>query len=178
MVGIYPGGQGNMLARVSVVNSKGETIYDKFVKPTAVVTDYRTPVSGIRPDDIEHGELFVKVKKEIKDILKNKILIGHAIGNDLKALKITHPTHMIRDTSRYWQFKQVTDGKTPSLKRLTSHFLGANIQEGEHSSVQDAKATLQLYMLARKDWELLLKRRNRRPKNGNKPQNWHQQKHK
>ncbi|XP_060835700.1 RNA exonuclease 4-like [Rhopalosiphum padi] len=178
MVGIHPDGQGNMLARVSIVNSKGETIYDKFVKPTEKVTDYRTPVSGIRPEDIEHGELFVKVKKEVTQILKNKLLVGHALEHDLRVLRISHPKHMIRDTTTYWQFKQLTEGRTPGLKRLTLHFLGASIQEGEHSSVQDAKAALQLYMLARKDWELLLKKRRSRPRNGNRPHNGSQGKHK
>lgn len=168
MVGVQLDGQKNMLARVSVVNSKGETLYDKFVKPTETVTDYRTPVSGIRSEDIENGEIFTKVKKEVTIILKNKLLIGHAIEHDLKVLKISHPKHMIRDTSTYWKFKQLTEGRTPGLKRLTLHFLGASIQEGEHSSVQDAKAALQLYMLARKDWELILKKRRSRPRNGNK----------
>lgn len=166
MVGIHSDGQGNMLARVSIVNSKGETVYDKFVQPTEKVTDYRTPVSGVRAEDIEHGEIFVKVKKEVSQILKNKLLVGHALEHDLKVLRISHPKHMIRDTSRYGQFKKLTEGRTPGLKRLTLHFLGANIQEGEHSSVQDAKAALQLYMLVRKDWEIMLKKRRSRPKNG------------
>lgn len=178
MVGIQPDGQRNMLARVSIVNSKGETIYDKFVKPTAKVTDYRTPVSGIRPEDIENGEAFPKVKKEVAQILMNKLLVGHALEHDLRVLKISHPRHMIRDTSTYWQFKQLTEGRTPGLKRLTLHFLGASIQEGEHSSVQDARAALQLYMLARKDWEMMLKKRRSRPKNGNKSQGEFQKKHK
>jgi len=173
MVGIHPDGQGNMLARVSIVNSKGETIYDKFVKPTNIVTDYRTPVSGIRPEDIKNGEVFTKVKKEVQQILKNKLLVGHAVSNDVKVLRISHPKHMIRDTSTYWQFKQLTEGRTPGLKQLTLHFLGANIQEGEHNSVQDAKAALQLYMLARKDWELILKKRRSRPRNGNGSQKKH-----
>ena len=31
----------HMLARVSIVDQKGEKIYDKFVRPTQKVTDYR-----------------------------------------------------------------------------------------------------------------------------------------
>jgi len=76
------------------------------------------------------------------------------------------------------KFMQSTEDQKPSLERLTLHFLGASIQEGEHSSVQDAKAALQLYMLARKDWELLLKKRRSRARNGNKPHNGSQGKHK
>jgi len=154
MVGIHHDGREDMLARVSIVNSKGETIYDKFVKPTTKVTDYRTPVSGIRPEDIEHGEIFAKVKEEVLQVLKNKIVIGHSPKKDFKVLKISHPKRMIRDTSTYSKFMQLTEiGQKPSLKRLTLHFLGVSIEEGEHSSVQDAKAALQLYMLFRNDWE-------------------------
>lgn len=57
MVGIGPGGDDSMLARVSIVNQFGKCIYDKYVKPTEEVTDYRTEVSGIRPEDIKDGEL-------------------------------------------------------------------------------------------------------------------------
>lgn len=57
MVGVGPGGEDSMLARVSIVNQFGKCIYDKYVKPTEEVTDYRTNVSGIRPEDIEDGEL-------------------------------------------------------------------------------------------------------------------------
>lgn len=56
MVGVGPGGEESILARVSIVNYFGKCVYDKYVKPTEKVTDYRTAVSGIRPDDIEHGE--------------------------------------------------------------------------------------------------------------------------
>lgn len=64
--------RGSILARVSIVNSKGETICDKFVKPTGKVINYRTPVSGIRPRDIENGEEFAKVRQEVVKILKKK----------------------------------------------------------------------------------------------------------
>lgn len=56
MVGVGPGGEESMLARVSIVNYFGKCVYDKYVKPTEKVTDYRTAVSGIRPGDIEHGK--------------------------------------------------------------------------------------------------------------------------
>lgn len=76
------------------------------------------------------------------------------------------------------------NGATPSLKRLTQHFLGIEIQSGEHSSViicfnlfwftsciyvgcvfkvQDAKAALRLYIMFRQRWESeLTKRKSRR----------------
>lgn len=56
MVGVGPDGEDSILARVSLVNQFGKCIYDKYVKPTEKVTDYRTAVSGIRPQDIKDGE--------------------------------------------------------------------------------------------------------------------------
>uniref|UniRef100_A0A3B5KQ81 Exonuclease domain-containing protein n=1 Tax=Xiphophorus couchianus TaxID=32473 RepID=A0A3B5KQ81_9TELE len=56
MVGVGPDGEESILARVSLVNKFGKCIYDKYVKPTEKVTDYRTAVSGIRPEDIKDGE--------------------------------------------------------------------------------------------------------------------------
>ncbi|XP_026819745.1 RNA exonuclease 4 [Rhopalosiphum maidis] len=150
MVGI---GQRSALARVSIVNSKGETIYDKFVKPRGKVTDYRTRVSGIRPQDIANGELFAIVKTEVHQIVKQKILVGHGLEHDLVVLELNHPLHLIRDTSTYWNVKENTKVRKPSLKLLASRLLGVSIQDGEHSSVEDAKVALQLYMMVRKDWE-------------------------
>lgn len=158
MVGIGEGGKENMLARVSIVDSLGECLYDTFVKPTAPVTDYRTPVSGVRPCDLTNAEKFPVVQKKVMELLNGRILVGHAVHNDLIVLKIRHPRHKIRDTTHFKKFYQICPG-TPGLKRLTSHFLHVDIQCGEHNSVQDAQAAMQLYMLYRKEWEADIKKR-------------------
>lgn len=150
MVGIGDDGEGNMLARVSLVNSYGDCIYDKYVKPREKVVDYRTPVSGIRPEDLKTAEEFEVVQKEVADILKSRILVGHALKNNLSVLFLTHPRYAIRDTSRFFCRK---NKRTPSLKSLAAEYLQTTIQEGEHSSVQDAQAAMQLYNLYRKYWE-------------------------
>lgn len=152
MVGIGEDKKENMLARVSIVNSLGECIYDTFVKPTATITDYRTAVSGVRPCDLVNAEKFPVVQKKVLEILRGKVLVGHAVHNDLIVLNIRHPRHKTRDTSRFKKFYQIGVG-TPSLKKLTSHFLNVDIQTGEHNSIQDAQAAMQLYMLYRKEWE-------------------------
>lgn len=54
----------------------------------------------------------------------------------------------IVDISSYTQYKE--GGKVQGLKKLTSVFLGKDIQIGKHSSLQDAKATMELFKL-RKD---------------------------
>lgn len=91
MVGIEPNGRGNMLARVSIVNEKGEIIMDKYVRPTQPVIDFRTKFSGITPDLLENAHNFADVQAEVSRIKFNRILVGHAIHNDLRVLKMEHP---------------------------------------------------------------------------------------
>ena len=128
MVGVGFGGKDSILARVSIVNHFGNCVYDKYVKPTEKVTDYRTKVSGIRPEDIKDGEDFKLVQKEVSDMLKDRVLVGHSIKHDLKVLFLDHPKKMIRDTSLYKPFRAAFGGKTPSLKNLTSRMLGVAVQ--------------------------------------------------
>lgn len=153
MVGVGPEGRDSVLARVSLVNAMGHCIYDKFVKTLEEVVDYRTAVSGVRPSDLEKGEDFYKVQKEVSDLLSGRILVGHAVHHDLKVLYLSHPKRQIRDTSAYRPFRNMFGGRTPSLKGLSERLLGVKVQEGEHSSVQDAQAAMRCYTMYRKQWE-------------------------
>ncbi|XP_035728029.1 RNA exonuclease 4-like isoform X1 [Vespa mandarinia] len=152
MVGIGDGSE-SMIARVSIVNKFGYCLYDKYVKPREKVQDYRTAVSGIYPHHLKNGEEFFIVQKEVADILRGRILVGHALKNDLAVLFLSHPWKNLRDTSRYKPFKQITKANTPSLKRLALELLGIEIQVGEHNSVEDARVAMQLYMQYKAKWE-------------------------
>ncbi|XP_063584987.1 RNA exonuclease 4-like isoform X2 [Penaeus indicus] len=153
MVGAGQRGRISMLARVSVVNEYGVVLLDKYIKPWKKVVDYRTKYSGIREADLKYGEDFSHVRKQVLELLKGRILVGHALKHDLQALSITHPRALTRDTSMYKGFRSKFEGKTPSLRKLSMKFLGMKIQEGEHNSVEDAQATMSLYMLCRKQWD-------------------------
>lgn len=164
MVGTGDDGKESILARVSIVNHFGQCIYDKYVKPVDEVTDYRTAVSGIRPSDVENGEDFKVVQKEVNDIMKKRVIVGHALRHDLKALFLQHPRKDTRDTSKYQPFRKLFNGNCPSLKRLTERVLGVQIQDREHDSVQDAQAAMRLYTMHRKRWEQEMQARYRRSK--------------
>ena len=55
MVGAGVGGSVSLLARVSIVNTSGQVVYDTYVSPGECVTDYRTRWSGIRPHHIKNA---------------------------------------------------------------------------------------------------------------------------
>uniref|UniRef100_A0A8C6WU36 RNA exonuclease 4 n=1 Tax=Neogobius melanostomus TaxID=47308 RepID=A0A8C6WU36_9GOBI len=157
MVGVGYDGEDSILARVSLVNLFGKCIYDKYVKPTEKVTDYRTHVSGIRPEDIRDGEDINTVRKEVAEILQGRIVVGHAIHNDLKILLLDHPKKKIRDTQKYEPFRKIAKSKRPALRVLCREVLNVKVQQGEHSSVQDAQATMRLYTTVKKQWEAQIK---------------------
>jgi RNA exonuclease 4 len=147
----------DLLARVSLVNFHGEQIYDSFVLPPgkARVQDYRTHVSGVTPWHLrpDYARPFAEVQKLVAELLRDKILVGHALKKDLEALQLTHPKRDIRDTSRYAPFRVESRGKPPALRNLARSELGLVIQTGEHSSVEDARATMALFRKEKQGFE-------------------------
>lgn len=55
MVGVGPDGVESALARVSIVNYSGGVVLDEYVRPQEPITNYRTWVSGTRPEDMVNG---------------------------------------------------------------------------------------------------------------------------
>ncbi|KAJ5990123.1 hypothetical protein N7522_010330 [Penicillium canescens] len=146
MVGVGPNPDNDsVLARVSVVNFNGDQVYDSYVRPKEMVTDWRTHVSGIAPKHMVEARTFEHVQKEVAEIMKDRILVGHAVSNDLDALLLSHSKRDIRDTSKHAPYRKIAGGGSPRLKMLAEEFLGLKIQDGAHSSVEDARATMALY---------------------------------
>ncbi|XP_058121190.1 RNA exonuclease 4 [Anopheles ziemanni] len=154
MVGIGKNGKEHMVARVSLVNEFGNVLVDCYVKPQHPVKDYRTNISGIRPELIEHGVEFAAIRELVRKIIYGRILVGHSLNNDLLVLQLRHPKYSIRDTSRYRAIaKKVHSMGTPSLKSLAKALLGITIQNGTHDSVEDAQTVMKIYLLFEKQWE-------------------------
>lgn len=164
MVGIGTDGKKSALARASVTNWEGVVLLDTFVRVPERVTDFRTHVSGVRPKNIhvrneeamDHEECRLAVGK----LLLDKILVGHALKNDLGVLMLSHPRGDVRDTARYKPFMRATGrsgGKLRprKLRDLVYEQLGQRIQvEGEaHSSVDDARASMELFQCVKGRWE-------------------------
>ena len=89
MVGVGEKGKDSMLARVSIVDHKGEILLDTFVAETEKVTDYRTKTSGITAKNLRNAPSFKTVKKQVWEILNGKILVGHSLNSNMDVLKFT-----------------------------------------------------------------------------------------
>ncbi|KAG4981478.1 hypothetical protein JHK84_035053 [Glycine max] len=185
MVGV---GQGNKsaLGRVTLVNKWGNVIYDEFVRPIERVVDFRTKISGIRPRDLRKAKDFWAAQKKVAELINGRILVGHALSNDLKALLLSHPRKDIRDTSEYQPFLKSSSRR--ALRHLAAKHLGVNIQTGEHCpkskisilfQIEDARAAMLLYQRNKKEWEksikdqFRLKQKQRKSKQKKKLKNEH-----
>ncbi|EEP75888.1 RNA exonuclease 4 [Uncinocarpus reesii 1704] len=154
MVGVGPNpDRDSALARVSIVNFTGDQVYDSFVKPKETVTDWRTKVSGITPMSMIDARSFEEVQKDVAELLDGRILIGHAVSNDLNALLLSHPKRDIRDTSSHIPYRKIAGGAKPRLKVLAAELLGVTIQGAAHSSVEDARATMLLFQRDKEAFE-------------------------
>jgi len=171
MVGVGPDGLSSAVGRVSIVNWENQTVLDTYVQVPVPVTDYRTHVSGITAEHLipnpnnkqQQLMTFPEVQILVQDILRGKILIGHGLENDLKALNLYHPWSDIRDTATYSYFmREHWDPNTQEvtmvpkkLRDLTWEILGRQIQTpgAPHSPTEDAIAALDLYKQVRAQWE-------------------------
>ncbi|XP_054148796.1 interferon-stimulated 20 kDa exonuclease-like 2 [Melozone crissalis] len=158
MVGTGPGGRTSALARCSIVTYEGDVVYDRYVRPEAAIVDYRTRWSGIRPRHMAQAVPFRRAQQQVLQILAGKVVVGHAIHNDFKALHYCHPKALTRDTSQIPLLNRragFPENVNISLKRLTKALLNQDIQVGKsgHSSVEDARATMELYKVVEEEWE-------------------------
>ncbi|XP_008798200.1 RNA exonuclease 4 [Phoenix dactylifera] len=157
MVGVSSQGSKNALGRVTLVNSWGNVVYDEYVRPVEHIVDFRTKISGIRPKNMKKAKEFWAVQKEVAELIKGRILVGHALHNDLKVLLLGHPKRDMRDTSDYEPF--LREGRRRALKDLAAQILGVKIQQNEHCPVEDARAAMFIYNRYKKEWEKCIKKR-------------------
>lgn len=154
-------GLGLEVVKVTLVGADGRMIYERLVRPAARVIDYNTRFSGISKKDFVRNNALIATLSEVQaDLLhfinNDTILIGHALENDLRALKIIHDT--IIDTSITFEHHN-GPGFKHSLRSLTSQYLKRSIQNSEHghSSFEDSRACLELMLYrVRRDFRAVL----------------------
>ena len=108
-----------------------------------------------------------EVQPRVAALLSGRLLVGHALRNDLQALLLSHPRRLTRDTAAYAPLMRAAPhvggptamarrGRAAKLKDLAAAHLGLTIQAGEHSAAEDARAALLLYQRYATEWEASL----------------------
>ena len=77
-----------------------------------------------------------------------------AVGVYMQVLDLTHPVHLLRDTSKYKPLRPpfLRPTAAPSLRLLVKHHFNRNIQTGSHDPTEDARETMNLYVMVKQQW--------------------------
>ncbi len=137
---------GNMdhkaLCRLSIVNAMNpdDVLIDTLVKPDWPIVDYRSRINGIKEDDLENVEFTLRHAQMFMMALcsDETVIIGHAIHNDLAALKMEH--YCVVDSALLFTCKDAPDA-TCSLKDLAKSVMKKDMPN-IHCSLNDARTTL------------------------------------
>eukprot|EP01105_Mastigella_eilhardi_P020948 TRINITY_DN5029_c0_g1_i4.p1 TRINITY_DN5029_c0_g1~~TRINITY_DN5029_c0_g1_i4.p1 ORF type:complete len:567 (-),score=170.69 TRINITY_DN5029_c0_g1_i4:56-1756(-) len=135
---------GLQLARVTVVDEKLDTLYDKLVKPSQPIIDYLTKFSGVTEEVLETANVTLEdVQRELTDLIPAQcILVGHSLENDLRSLKMCH--RRVLDTVVLYAHPGGGCFRY-RLSKLAELFLKKTIHDGKpHCSKEDAVITMQL----------------------------------
>ena len=143
-------GEDEVLGRFSAVAEDGQVILDTYVRPTQAITDYVTDFSGITYAHIKNAPSLESIMERIKKILLAKWVVGHTVKKDIEVCKLSSWKGFkgVIDISQSSAFSE--KGKKTSLKNLSMKFLGKEIQEGWHSSVEDAQVAMELFQKRKK----------------------------
>ena len=116
------------------------------------MTEKRAHIHGIEEYMYKNAPKFEKVRKHVINLLKGKIIVGHTIRHDLEVLQISDASFVnIAYYSKNHKYPE-------ALRRLARRVLNAAIQVDTHSSIIDARATMALFRMNMRYFELRLKR--------------------
>ena len=136
-----------LLASVAIVNWKKEIVYSIKVKQnpgTFIVNRITLKINGYAEHDLEDGIAYEDVVADVQKITLGKVIIVHGGSQDLRLLQIDDCVcfdlqTVFRQTGRNGVQQPI------SLKRLTRHYFGRDIQARVHCATEDAIATLELF---------------------------------
>lgn len=137
----------------------GEVLINSYVAPTAPVTNWLTPVSGMTPEGMDaaitEGKAFQSnsdARRALRKFLDHDtVLIGHALHHDLRTLSLIHgrivDTSLLTAEAAFPNLaSRTTFPRVWGLKALAKEMLGIEIQASRsgHNSLEDALATREI----------------------------------
>lgn len=147
-----------ILARVTIVDRRGQVLMDTLVKPTAPVVSYRTSTTGLDANSFGDAISFATAQATAAKLLEGNILVGHELWKDLSVLGVSHPAVDTRDTAVFLPFRAAlgTPNAVVGLPTLIWHFMKRKMTMGTDSA-EISRASMDLFRSHQKEWEACIK---------------------
>ncbi|PWN29582.1 hypothetical protein BDZ90DRAFT_210545, partial [Jaminaea rosea] len=140
---------GLSLTRVTLIDQGGKAIYDSLCRPRTTLVDTNLQFSGVTTAQLQDPTIpsLPVIRQTLTHYISpTTLLVGHGLENDLRALRLLHP--LLCDTALLFPHPIKGFPYRQKLKDLAYRLLGRTIQAGMstdgHSSLEDAKASLDL----------------------------------
>jgi len=143
------------IIEIGILIYDGNKIIETFqslINPQKKVDYFVQKLTGIKEKELKSCKTFKDHAKEIKKLLKNKVIVGHNVEYDYRVLKnefkiigidYKAKTLCIIEMSK----KIFPDLESYKLKKICKHF---NIElNNHHRAFDDAKATSELFKIIR-----------------------------
>ena len=142
-------------ASVTIINYYGKVVFNRIIKPTEVVTNYVTSITGFDDVIINKGMPEKEALLMIHKIIEGKLLVGADLSNDLIVLKIDKEKLIgIRDLSTCKTLRnkmKIYDDRI-SLSKMVLFFFQQQIHKNIHTSLEDTKYIRDIYIQIDRDY--------------------------
>ena len=141
---------------VTMLNYDGKVVLNEKVCPRKQVIKVGTQFHGITEREMRCKEDEYEILEKVQQLVKGKILVGHDLVGDLKHLRINPDILLgIRDLAAAVVFGKLgltKKGQFYKLSSIAKDLLNIQIQEGAHSSREDAETVMALYRFVEDIW--------------------------
>ncbi|KAH9835797.1 uncharacterized protein C8Q71DRAFT_797322 [Rhodofomes roseus] len=148
-----------MVARVTVVDYRGNILLDSLVRPTQPVSDHRTAETGLQQAALASAPTFIDVQRQVVMLIRDKIIIGYALWQFLSVMGLSHPAIDTRDIALFMPFRRSLRSRPNimiPLMTLVNRFMGRHIGLQGEVPVENARAALDLFRSCEHIWEEII----------------------
>jgi len=147
----------SLLASISIIRYSGDIILNTRVTPTKKIKSYVKWITGFTPQDLRNKRRDIEIIKEVQDLVRGRILVGHDLTSDLEVLEINRKSLLgIRDLSTSIVLKEKMDCDNDRLKldNVAEKLLGKTVlnAHGQHCGLRDVQAIREIYMMIETQW--------------------------
>ena len=144
------------IIEIGIIVYDGNNIIETFqslINPQKKVDYFVQKLTGIKEKELKRCKTFKDHAKEIKKLLKNKVIVGHNIEYDYRVLKNEFKSigmdYNAKTLCTIEMSKRIfPDLESYKLKKICGHF---NIElNNHHRAYDDAKATTELFKIIRR----------------------------